>query len=440
LKSKDTKPDNRDRREHDITRRDMLTGLAGSVAAAAIPFQAQSNRAAADEAHAATYDLLIKGGKVIDPSQGIEGVRDVAIKGSKVALVDQNIAPSSARQVLKADGHIVTPGLVDLHVHVFPYCGYGVEPDRYCVARGVTTAVDAGTAGISNIDAFRHFVIDRAATRIRVLLNISALGIMAAGEPLHIGELEDLRYCDPKLAVKACVENKDLILGLKVRLSTTQTGPGSNDMKAMRIARQAADEAGVPLMVHIGASNSPLKDYLPLMKAGDIATHIYNPKSNTVLDASGTLLPEVVEARKRGILFDLGPGKPSFSFANAEKCLAQGFLVDTISSDTNSLTMSEEPPNDLPTAASKMLLLGVSLSEVVALTTVNAARALKFRMQIGTLKPGAEADVSVLDLRDGDYSFIDGENKTRKARQMLFPIATVRGGKVFHPQARAQGT
>jgi|SRR5579872_1145022 len=437
MNSKNVNCENRKTQTDGLTRREMLAGIASSVAAVAVPVDGKSMSPTADDSRGAAYDLLIKGGKVIDPSQHIEGVRDVAIKGSKIALVGQDIPASSARQVLKADGHIVTPGLIDLHVHAFPYCGYGVEPDPYCVARGATTVVDAGTAGALDFQAFRHFVIDRAATRIRVLLNISALGIMAAGEPLHIGELEDLRYCDPKLAAKVATENRDLILGLKVRLSRTHTGPGTNDIEGLRKARLAADEAGLPLMVHIGDSNSPLKEYLAFMKAGDIVTHIYNPKSNTVLDSNGKILPEVIEARKRGVLFDLGPGKPSFSFANAEKCLAQGFVVDTISSDTNSLTMSEEPPNDLPTAASKLLLLGMGLSDIVALTTVNPARALNFGIQIGTLKTGAEADVSVLDLRNGDYTFTDGENKTRKARQILAPVATVRGGKIFHPQARA---
>jgi dihydroorotase len=437
MKSKNMKCEDRQTQKQGLTRREMLAGIAGSVAAVSVPFEDKSIPLAADDARGAPYDLLIKGGKVIDPSQHMEGVRDVAIKGSKIALVDKDIPTSSAHQVLSADGHIVTPGLIDLHVHVFPYCGYGVEPDPYCVTRGATTVVDAGTAGALDFQAFRHFVIDRAATRIRVLLNISALGIMGAGEPLHIGELEDLRYCNPKVAAKVATENRDLILGLKVRLSRTHTGPGTNDIEGLRKARLAADEARLPLMVHIGDSNSPLKEYLSLMKAGDIVTHIYNPKSNTVLDSNGKILPEVIEARKRGVLFDLGPGKPSFSFANAEKCLAQGFVVDTISSDTNSLTMSEEPPNDLPTAASKLLLLGMSLSDIVALTTANAARALNFGIQIGTLKTGAEADVSVFVLRDGDYTFTDGENKTRKARQILAPVATVRGGKIFHPQARA---
>src|SRR5579864_702513 len=250
MDSKNVNGEKRKTQKYGLTRRDVLAGIASSVAAVAVPFDGKLVSPAADGARATPYDLLIKGGKVIDPSQHIEAVRDVAIRGSKVVRVGQDIPASGARQILKADGHIVTPGLVDLHVHAFPYCGYGVEPDPYCVARGATTVVDAGTAGALDFQAFRHFVIDRAATRIRVLLNISAVGIMGAGEPLHIGELEDLRYCDPKFAVKVATENRDLILGLKVRLSRTHTGPGTNDIEGLRKARLAADEAGLPLMVH----------------------------------------------------------------------------------------------------------------------------------------------------------------------------------------------
>jgi dihydroorotase len=434
MKSKRVNPEERKPSKQRLTRRDMLAGIASSLVVAAVPLGSKSNPPTTEDGRGTPYDLLIKGGKVIDPAQHTEAVRDVAIKGDKIARVDKDIPANQARQVLKADGNIVTPGLIDLHVHVFPYVGYGVAPDPYCVTRGATTVVDAGTAGALSFQALRHFVVERAETRIRVLLNVAAIGIIAAGELLYIGELEDLRYCDPKLAAKVATENRDLIVGLKVRISRKNTGPGTNDIEAMRRARLAADEARIPLMVHIGDSNAPLKEYLALMNQGDIVTHVYNPKANTLLDTNGKLLPEVLEARERGVLFDLGPGQPSFSFAVAEKCLAQGFVVDTISSDTNSLTLSEKPPNDLATAASKLLLLGMSLSDIVARTTINPARALDFGVQIGTLKVGAEADVAVFDLRDGDYMFTDGAGKTRQARHMLTPVATVRGGKIFHPE------
>jgi dihydroorotase len=415
-----------------LTRREALAGITGSLVAVAAPLEGKAVPSGTSRPDETAYDLLIRGGKVLDPLQNIEAQQDVAIREGRIVKVDTDIPPNLARQVLKAQDKIVTPGLIDLHVHVFPYVGStGIEPDPYCVTRGATTVVDAGTSGALDVQALRHYVVERAQTRIRVLLNIAAQGLIAGLDPLHIGELEDLRYCDPRLAAKTVIENRDLIVGLKVRLGRTHTGPGTNDIEGMKRARLAADEARVPIMVHIGDSNSPLKDYLAFMKEGDIVTHVYNPKSNCIFDSSGNILPEVIEARKRGILFDLGPGKPSFSFALAEKCLAQNFMVDTISSDLNALTIRENPPNDLATAATRLLLLGMSLQEVIERMTINPARALNFGTAIGTLKPGSEADVAILELQDRDVIYTDGDNKTRKARQVLTPVITVRDGKVI---------
>lgn len=414
-----------------LTRREALAGITGSLIVTATPLGAAPGQAGGEPPGGTEYDLLIRGGKVIDPSQDIEALQDVAIRSGKIEKIGRAISPHFARQVLDARGKIVTPGLIDLHVHVFPYVGTtGIEPDPYCVTRGATTVVDAGTSGALDVEAFRHYVVERAETRIRVLLNIAAQGLIAGLDPLHIGELEDLRYCDPRLAARSVRENRDLIVGLKIRLGRTHTGPGNHDIEGLKRARSAADEARVPIMVHIGDSNSPLKDYLALLKEGDIVTHVYNPKSNCIFDASGNILPEVFEARKRGVLFDLGPGKPSFSFALAEKCLAQDFLVDTISSDLNVLTIKESPPNDLTTAASKLLSLGMSLREVIERMTVNPARSVDFGIEVGTLKRGTGADVAILELQDREVVYTDGENKTRKATQVLAPITTVRGGKV----------
>lgn len=416
-----------------FTRRDLFSGVTGCLAAATFSYGAATNKLTQQDSAEKEYDLLIQGGKLIDPSQGIETVLDVAISGNKIVRLEKDIAPSRARQVLNARGKLVTPGLVDIHVHVFPYMGsIGVEPDRYCIHRGATTVVDAGSAGALNFAAFRHFVADHAETRIRALLNISALGIMGAGAPLRIGELTDLRYCDPAFAVQVAQENRDLIVGFKIRAGRTMTGPNANDIEAMKMIRKAADETRLPIMLHIGDSVAPLSELLAFMKAGDIVTHVYNPKSNTLLDADGRLQLSVKEARTRGVLFDLGPGKPSFSFAIAERCLEQGFVVDTISSDINSLTLSELPPNDLTTAATKLLTLGMSVSEVVARMTTNPAKALPFGIKIGTLEPGAEADVAILNLQDGEFVFTDGEGKTRKSHQMLRSMATVRGQKIFY--------
>lgn len=420
-----------------LTRRDLLSGMTGSLAAAALPHAKGVIKLGLQDSNEKEYDLLIQGGKLIDPSQGIATVLDVAVRGTKIVRLEKNIPPNKARQILNASGKLVTPGLIDIHTHVFPYMGsIGVEPDPYCIQRGVTTVVDAGSAGALNFEAFRRYVIDHAETRIRVLLNISALGIMAAGEPLHVGELMDLRYCDPAFAVKVAEENKELILGFKIRPGRTMAGPATNGIEAMKMIRKAADESRLPVMLHIGDSVAPLSDLLAFMRPGDIVTHVYNPKSNTLLDSNGKLQPEVREARQRGVLFDLGPGKPSFSFSVAERCLDQGFLVDTISSDINTLTLGEHPPNDLTTAATKMLMLGMNVNDVIARVTTNSAKALPFGTKLGTLELGGEADIAILNLQEGDFVFTDGEGKSRTSHQMLHSIATIRGQQIFYPGNR----
>jgi dihydroorotase len=373
------------------------------------------------------YDLLIRGGKVIDPSQNLEAVRDVAIAGGKIARVEPQIPAAQAREVVPAEGKIVTPGLIDLHTHVFPYVGpYGIEPDPYFVHHGVTTVVDAGTSGAFTFPAFRRFIIEKATTRIRALLHVVSIG-MVAGSTDNMGELEDLRYCVPQLAVQAAKENKDLVVGFKIRFSEKYTGP--NDYEGMKRARAAADEAGLPLMIHIGGSYTPLGEFLALMKKGDVVTHSFNGHPHGLLDASGKLLPEVLAARERGVFFDVGHGAGSFSFEVMEMCLAQGFRPDTISSDLYSANING-PVYDLATTLSKFLLLGLNLREVVERATVNAARVFDFRAEIGTLKPGAEADVAVFDLREGEFTFTDAGGKTRTGRQKLFPVTTVRAGRV----------
>lgn len=416
-----------------MNRRQMIANLGGSIAlagSAAGRTSSSGGSAGPGAAAGPPYDLVIRGGRVIDPAQGLDAARDVAIRQGKIAAVEADIPARQARDVVDARGKIVTPGLIDLHTHVFPNVGpYGIEPDPYCLGRGVTSVIDAGTSGALTFAAFRHCTIEHAATRIRALLHVVAIGMVAGSTP-NMGELEDLRYCVPAMAVKVANENRDLIVGFKIRFSEQYTG--SNDYEGMKRARAAADEAGLPLMIHIGGSYTPLEQFLALMKKGDVVTHSFNGHPHGLLDASGRLLPEVVEARRRGVLFDVGHGAGSFSFAVMEKCLAQGFTPDTISSDLYSANI-KGPVYDLPTTLGKFLLLGMSLPEVVKRSTVNAARVFNFAAEIGTLKPGAEGDVSVFELRQGEFTFTDSEHQTRTGRQKLVPVVTVRGGKTFQP-------
>jgi dihydroorotase len=411
-----------------VTRRKLLRNLGTSLALSAAP----SARSAARPADSQKpYDLLIQGGKVIDPSENLESIRDVAIAGGKIARVAADIPGAQAREVIKVQGKIVTPGLIDLHTHVFPYVGpYGIEPDPYCVRRGVTTVIDAGTSGAFTFPAFRRFIIERAATRIRALLHVVSIGMVAGSTP-HMGELEDLRYCVPKLAVDAAREHRELIVGFKIRFSKQYTD--ENDYEGMKRAREAADNAGLPLMIHIGGSYTPLEKFLALMKKGDVVTHSFNSHPHGLLDDSGKIAPAVEDARARGVLFDVGHGAGSFSFAVMEKCLAQGFRPDTISSDLYSAN-THGPVFDLVTTLSKFLLLGMSVREVIERATANSARVFNFGAEIGTLKPDAEADVSVLEMREGDFTFTDSDGKTRAGREKLVPVVTIRAGKAFSPE------
>lgn len=416
-----------------VARRRLLAVAAGAAILSAAPARSRTvTKTLRGNEDKKPYDLLIRRGKVIDPSQDLEAVRDVAVYQGRIARVDSEIPPAQAREVVEAHGKIVTPGLIDLHTHVFPYVGpYGIEPDPYFVTRGVTTIVDAGTSGAFTFPAFRRFIMERAATRIRALLHVVCIG-MVTGSTADMGELEDLRYCDPKLAVQMAGENRGYIVGFKIRFSRQYTS--SNDLEGMKRARVAADKAGLPLMIHIGDSHTPLREFLALMNKGDVVTHSFTGHLHGLLDSAGKLLPEVVEARERGVLFDVGHGAGSFSFEVMEKCLKQGFLPDTISSDLYTANING-PVFDLPTTLSKFLLLGLTLREVIAKTTVKAAGVFDLGAKVGTLNSGAEADVSVFEMKEGEFTFTDAGGKTRTGRRRLMPVVTVRGGQLYFPAA-----
>jgi dihydroorotase len=351
------------------------------------------------------YDLLVKGGKAVDPAQGLSAERDVAILGSKVVRVAANIPEGEARQVLNARGKIVTPGLIDIHVHVYEgVTTYGIPTDPNCIAKGVTTVVDAGSAGANTFPGFRKYVINVADTRVFALLNISVIGLTADSEDSPYGELIDLRYADPKVAIRTIEKNRDVILGLKIRLDRDITG--DHDIAALRLAREASDAVKLPLMVHIGDSYTPLKDILPMLNKGDVVTHCFRGEPGGILYTDGRIMPAVRSAVERGVHLDVGHGEGSFSFATAEKAMKQDVLPGTISSDLHHFDV-DGPVFDLATTLSKFLHLGLTLEQVIERAATNPANVFGFPSGLGTLREGAEADVAVWTLSEGDFEFVD---------------------------------
>lgn len=367
-------------------------------------------------------DLLIAGGHVVDPASGLSALRDVAIVGNRISRVATGIPTAGARRVIDARGRIVTPGLVDLHVHVYDaVVPISIAVDTACLARGTTTAVDGGSAGANTFAGFRKHVIARARTRVFALLNISKIGLADSNE------YSDLRFVDPELAVKTIEQHRDVILGVKVRL--TPDIVGGQDLEVLRRARQAADAVGLPLMAHIGGGASPLERTLELFRPGDVVTHALHGRTGQILDAAGRLLPAVVDAQRRGVVMDIGHGSGNLSFAVAERAAAAGWFPDTISSDIHSGNVNG-PVVDLPTTLSKFLMLGMPLDAVIRAATSAPAVALKIPGRPGTLGEGAVADVTILEMQEGEFTLTDSLRQTRTSPRRLAHVATVRDGEL----------
>ena len=373
------------------------------------------------------YDLLIKDGTLIDPAQGINGPMDVAISGDKVAAVADSISDFAAAEVVDASGLIVTPGLIDLHVHVFWGAShYGIEPDGSNVAKGVTTALDAGSAGARTFPAFRRYVLERADTRLYALLNISAMGMISPS----IGELEDIRWANIQEAIRTGREHREYILGIKARLGRQQSA--GNDLEALKRALQAANVLDGFVMIHVGGTTTPLLQMVDMLRPGDVVTHAFHGNSHGILDDSGKVIDGFVEARDRGVIFDIGHGRGSFSFDVADKALSQGFYPGNISSDLHVYNI-EGPVHDQLTTLSKFLHLGISLEEVIRLSTETTAKAMGLDDRLGTLRVGAEADVTLMRLEEGHFPFEDSLGVKAEGTQRLTHALTIRGGKVYRP-------
>ena len=386
-----------------------------------------------------SYDLLVKGGTVIDPAQGLNAVRDVAFVGGKVAAVEESISEGEAAEVLDALGQIVTPGLIDLHVHAFWGTAYGIDPDESSLASGVTTAVDAGSAGARTFPAFRRHVLERADTRLYALLNISTMGMVSPS----IGELEDLRWADVQDTVEVGLDNRDYVLGIKARLGRVQAA--ENDVEALKRAIEAAEALGGFVMIHVGNTPRPLGQLMEMLRPGDVVTHSFHGFGDGILDPSGAVLEALKEAQRRGIVVDVGHGAGGFSFPAAEKALSDGLFPGNISSDLHNSSI-EGPVFDLLTTMSKFMHLGMSLEDVIRLSTETAAATMGLSETLGTLRVGAEGDATVMSVEEGRFTFRDRLSPATmmgsvtwepgtavEATSKLSHVRTVRGGKIYRP-------
>src|SRR6266851_4747327 len=373
-------------------------------------------------ARAATYDLLIKGGRVIDPSVGLDAIRDIAIAGGKIVAVEADIA-GDASQAIDARGKIVAPGLIDIHTHA----GRSKEGPALLVQDGVTGWVDAGSAGADNIDQIA--TVARTGPQVgRALVNIARTGVISPA-----GELHDMNAANVALAQGAIARHRDVVVGVKARLS--ENVADANDLEALRRAQEAAAPFDLPVMIHIGQSYSPMRAILPLLKRGDIVTHMYAPAPNGILDDNGRVFPEVLAARRRGIWFDFGNGVADhFNWDVVERAMKQGFAPDTFSTDWNTMSRTTGVI-DFPNVMSKFLMFGMRLDQLIACATVNAARVFDAFSDRGTLNVGAPADIAVLELKEGSFEFLDNYQGKRTGKQRLFPVATVVGGKRAPPRA-----
>src|SRR5579863_8790701 len=389
-----------------LNRREFVQTATGAVALTAIPAILRG---------APKYDLILKGGRVVDPSRKLGAMRDVAVAQGKIAAIDPNIS-ADASEVIDAKGKLVVPGLIDIHTHAARV----KEGAELCLADGVTGLIDAGSQGADRIG--ETIALAKSAPQLcRVLINIGRAGILAEGDTM------DLSRADVAAAKDAIGRNREMIAGIKARLSRDVAG--QNDFEVLRRAQEAASAFHLPVMIHMGQTISPLPKLLALLKSGDIVTHMFAPPPNSIIDDAGHILPEVIAARRRGVRFDLGNGRTGhLRWDIAERVLKAGFLPDTFSTDWTPEGRAAQVI-DFPNVMSKFLMLGMPLDQVVACATVNASHAFAVFQNRGTLKVGAPADVAVLELREGTFEFLDNFENKRSGRQRLFPSATVLAGK-----------
>ena len=361
---------------------------------------------------AASYELIVKGGRVIDPSRKVDGIFDVAVAAGRIAAIKPSIAAGSA-EVLDAQGKIVLPGMIDIHTH---YARDNQGP-KVGLSDGVTGWIDAGSMGADHIDDAVE-VVKGAPQLARLLINIDRMGITTG--------ITDLTRADVPACKDALARHRDVIVGVKARLSKEIAG--EYDFEVLKRAQEVATSFKLPVMIHIGNTVTPLGKLLGLLKPGDIVSHMFVPRPNAVLGEDGHVIPEALAARRRGVWFDVANGRGHVRWDSVDGLLKEGFLPDTISTDGNT-TSRTTGVVDLPNVMSKLLISGMTLNQVVACVTINPSRVFPVFKGKGTLKAGAPADIAVLELRHGAFEFVDTFNNKRTGNQRLFPSETLVGGK-----------
>jgi dihydroorotase len=393
-----------------------LLGVGGVALGATAPF------GPADK-----FDLVVKGGELLDPSQTLRGKRDIGIRNAVIAAVEAEIPAERAKQVLDVGGKLVFPGLVDLHAHVYHQgSALGLPADELVPYSGTTTYVSAGDAGHNSFSAFKHYIIAQARSRIYAFLHISSIGL--TGFP--VGEMLNIDYADVDAAAKVLAENPEVLLGMKVR--ETANVVGGNGLEPLKRAIAAAERSGTNgrVMCHIGDAPGALSDLLDLLRPGDILTHAYSGAGNNTVQ-NGKLLEAALRAKQRGVIIDVGHGGGSFDYTVAEPAIQQGLVPDTISSDVHAVSVNTPGMPFLPWVMSKFLNLGFSLEQVVAMATINPAKIIGRVEKLGTLQLGAAADISVMELVEGPVGFVDTRANARQGQRYLKPFQTVRASRPF---------
>ena len=413
-----------------ITRRNLLSTAGSFALATAMGGPARAAMGPNDK-----FDLVIKGGDVLDPSQSLRGKRDIGIRFGLIEAVEADIPAARALRVLDAGGKLVTPGLIELHAHVFPYgSAIGIPADELVAHQGTTTCVSAGDAGANNFAAFRRYVLPHTRTRLYAFVHIANIGL--AGFP--VPELYNIDFAQTDATARTIAENSDMVLGVKVRMSENVIAKHGLEPLNRSIAACAAAGTGAKVMCHIGGveTRELMSQILDLLRPGDILTHCYSGAPNiggafTNIVQDGKPLPAALATKQRGVVFDIGHGGGSFDYTIAEPAIQQGAGPDTISSDIHVFSGNSPGMPYLTWVMSKFMGLGFTLEQVVAMSTVNPAKSINKLPKLGTLQVGAPGDAAILELVEGGVSFVDNRNNKRDGKVNLKPVQTVAAGVPF---------